>query len=167
MPFTPYHFGPGLLLGMILLPITNVTILLVASVILDIEPIVILLFNLNLPLHYVFHSYLGATIVAVLLALVAWPFRNLIDSIQKAFNINQTITMSRFLLSALIGTYSHVFLDSFLYPEMNPFLPIIGNPFVGLYPLLWIYRICVYSGAAGILLFIIHIARHSNKDQNW
>jgi hypothetical protein len=69
MPFTPYHFGPAVLVGVLLFPFVDLTTVMVASVIVDLESLAVILFDLPMPLHSFFHTYLGATIVAVVLSI--------------------------------------------------------------------------------------------------
>lgn len=130
MPLTPFHLGPALLFGLLFR--LNVPALLVGSVILDIEALYLLLTGADY-LHGVFHSYLGASIVSLALGLL---FRKI-------------------FLSFLVGTYSHVFLDSFLYLDMQPFWPANVNPFLGLIDSGSVYgfSIIAFFVAAGMLLF--------------
>jgi hypothetical protein len=65
MPFTPYHLGPALFLGLLFLRFIDFPTFLIASVIMDVEPFLVLFFNLNYPLHGFFHSLLGGTLVAI------------------------------------------------------------------------------------------------------
>ncbi len=157
MPFTPYHFGPGLLLGVLFFPFIDLSTVLVASVILDLEPLAVLFLSLPLPLHGFFHTYLGATIVASLLALAIWPFRGYLNKIVTVFGMHQESSFRHIFPASIIGTYSHVFLDSFLYAEMNPFYPLLGNPFLGIVQGAFVYNICVIFGLFGIGVYILRI----------
>jgi len=47
MPFTPYHLGPGLFVGLLFLGFIDFPTFLVASVIVDMEPFLVLTLNLN------------------------------------------------------------------------------------------------------------------------
>jgi hypothetical protein len=76
MPFTPYHFGPGLFLGLVFLGFIDFPTFLVASVIVDIEPLLVMLFRLDYSLHGFFHFLLGGTLVAVALTLVMTKIRD-------------------------------------------------------------------------------------------
>lgn len=166
MPFTPYHFGPALLIGMILVPFIDISAILIASVILDLEPLAVLLFHLSYPLHGIFHTYLVASFVAVLLSIVLWPLRSFLNTIVSIFGINQESTFQSLLLASFIGTYSHVFLDSFLYAEMNPFYPLLGNPFFGLIQSQVIYSLCVLSGFLGLIAYGGHLLYRYYKSKN-
>ena len=159
MPFTPYHFGPGLLLGIIFFPFVDLATLLIASVILDLEPLSIIILNLPLPLHGFFHTYLGATVVSLLLTVCIWPLRKHLNEIVSIFGLHQQSSFRQILPAGLIGTYSHVFLDSFLYAEMNPLYPLLGNPFLNLVSSISIYDFCVIFGLLGFVLYVIRFYR--------
>ena len=76
MPFTPYHLGPGLFVGLLFLSFIDFPTFLIASVIVDVEPFLVLTLNLNYPLHGFFHSFLGGTLVALPLALMMHQIRD-------------------------------------------------------------------------------------------
>ncbi len=67
MPFTPFHLGPALLFGLVLFSYLDFPTFMVANVIVDIEPFMIIALGLDLPLHGFFHSFLGGVIVSLLL----------------------------------------------------------------------------------------------------
>lgn len=68
MPFTPYHLGPALFFGLLLFRYIHFPAFLIANVIIDIEPFLVLFFNLDYPLHGFFHSFAGGSIIAIVLA---------------------------------------------------------------------------------------------------
>jgi hypothetical protein len=157
MPFTPYHFGPGLLLGVVLFPFVDISTMMIASVVLDIEPIAVIFLGFPSPLHGFLHSYLGATLVAIILSLVIWPMRDSLNSIVSLFGLHQESSLRHIIPASFIGAYFHVFLDSFIYPEMNPFYPLIGNPFIGALPVAFVYSSCVYLGLLGLGIYSLRI----------
>jgi membrane-bound metal-dependent hydrolase YbcI (DUF457 family) len=155
MPFTPYHFGPGLLLGVLFFPFVDLVAVLTGAVVLDIEPLVVLMFGLSAPLHGLAHTYVFAVLVSVALAAVLWTVRRPLLVITSPFGVTQEPTKSSLLLGSLMGTFSHVLLDSFLYAEMNPFFPVLGNPFLGLLTQVVVYDLCVYSLLIGFGLYVL------------
>jgi hypothetical protein len=157
MPFTPYHFGPALLIGVLLIRFLDFSTIMIASVILDLEPLTVLMLNLPLPLHGFFHTYLGATIIAVVLAVSLWPLRNYLNTIMSFFGIHQESNLRTIFLASISGTCSHVFLDSFLYVEMNPFYPLFGNPFLNLVSSQFIYDLCVFAGSLGLVAYVVYV----------
>jgi membrane-bound metal-dependent hydrolase YbcI (DUF457 family) len=130
MPFTPYHFGPSGLIGLLLLKWVDFPTILIAGVIIDIEPFLVLMFNLSYPLHGFFHSFLGASIVAIPLILIMRYLRGYLSAFMEPFKLKQDVTLRSIALGAFIGAFSHILLDAPIYVEMNPFFPIVGNPFL-------------------------------------
>ena len=157
MPFTPYHFVPALLIGVLLCPFIDLATLAVASVILDLEPLAVIFFGLPGPLHAFFHTYVGATIVAIALSICIYPFRKYLNQIVALFGLRQESSFRHIIPASIIGTYSHVLLDSFLYPEMNPFFPLLGNPFVGFLAFGFVYTLCLALGIIGFFVYVLRI----------
>jgi len=144
MPLTPFHLGPALLLGLVLWRQVNLPMLLLASVIVDIEPLAVLIFNLNYPLHGFFHSFLGGATVALMLSIGALGFRGEIARVSGALNLPQNHGPASFFLASILGLFTHTVLDSSLYPGLRPFYPLGPNPFfTGNFTL--VYGLCVAS----------------------
>jgi membrane-bound metal-dependent hydrolase YbcI (DUF457 family) len=163
VPFTPFHLGPALLFGLALSSIFDLITLLIASVIPDVEPFFIILFNLSAPSHGFFHSYVGSSILAILVAVVVYLFRDVLTKIMLKFRVSQKFFFKNILFTSFVGVYSHVFLDSLLYGEMNPLYPLQGNPFVGITPTytayIAVYGFCSVSFIFGIILYLYKIRR--------
>ena len=130
MPFTLFHLGPSSLIGILLLKWVDFPTILLASVVIDIEPLLVLVFNLSYPLHGFFHSFLGAVSVAFLLILLMKYLRRYLSVFTEFFKLKQDVTLKSIAIGAFIGVFSHILLDAPIYVEMNPFFPIIGNPFL-------------------------------------
>lgn len=154
MPFTPLHFGPALFISMLFFHHLDFTALMISNVIVDIEPIIILVFGLKIPLHGFFHSYLGAAILAITTALLINLTKNHLNKILSLLRIQQGSSFRTILITSFLGAYSHVLLDSFLYGEMNPFYPITGNPFQSLSNSLLAYYFCIVTFILGLILYI-------------
>jgi membrane-bound metal-dependent hydrolase YbcI (DUF457 family) len=163
MPFTPFHLGPALLFGLAFSSIFDLLTLLIASVIPDIEPICILLFNLPGPLHGFFHSYVGASTLAVLVAVVVYLLRHILTKIMLKFKVSQKSSFQKIVFTSFTGAYFHVFLDSLLYREMTPLYPLQGNPFVGVasthVAYMAVYGFCSISFIFGIIIYFYKISR--------
>jgi len=159
VPLTPYHFGPGFFLGLVFFPFIDFTVVMIASVVPDLEPLAIIILGLPLPLHGFFHTYFGATIISLLLTICIWPLRRYLTKIASIFRLHQQSSFRHILPASLIGTYSHVLLDSFLYAEMNPLYPLLGNPFLNLVWSISIYDFCVAFGLLGFVLYVIRFYR--------
>ncbi len=157
MPFTPYHWGPSSWIGLILFKIFDFPTLLIASVIVDIEPFCVLVFNLNYPLHGFFHSFLGGSIIAVLTSLVMYFSKNNIKKLMAAFKLEQDSSYKKILWTSFFGVYFHILLDSPLYRNIKPFYPMEINPFYGLVSSQQIYLFCSLSFLIGVLFYLFAI----------
>lgn len=153
MPFTPFHLGPSSWVGLLLFKIFDFPTLLVASIIVDIEPFCVLFFNLSYPLHGLFHSFLGSSILAILTAGVMYLLRHHIKKIMTVFKLGQDSSFKKILWASFFGVYSHILLDSFLYTDMKPLYPLQSNPFYGLFSSQQIYLFCSLSFLIGIWMY--------------
>ena len=158
MPFTPFHLGPGLLIGLIFFPLLYLPAVLLGSIIVDVEPLSFLILGLPV-LHLFFHTFLGATILALILALIVFLLQELFGGIMRVFLLPQKTSPMNITLAVLIGAYSHIILDAFLYPEMQPFWPLLGNPFLGLVSSSTVYLFCIICFIIAIPLYIFQIWR--------
>lgn len=161
MPFTPLHLGPAVLIGFILLRYLELPTFIVAGVLVDLEPLTILVLGLPGPLHGFFHSLLGASVAAAMLAGVMLRVRGSLEPVYVFLRLEGDGRPRRFLVAALLGTWSHVLLDAPLYGDLRPFYPFGGNPFLGvdLYLGLGAYRFCLLTGVAGVALFVARYIR--------
>ncbi|MCI0354322.1 MAG: hypothetical protein L0099_04665, partial [Acidobacteria bacterium] len=64
MPFTPFHFGPGATVKAMAAQHFSLTVFAFAQVAIDLEPLYFMLRDED-PLHRFFHTYVGATAVAL------------------------------------------------------------------------------------------------------
>ena len=157
MPLTPFHFGPGLLIGLLLFSYLDFSTFLVASIIIDVEPILVIIFDLDYPLHGFFHSFLGGTLIALLLAAVMIRVRDFVSPLLSFFRLEQKSSVKNILLASLSGIYIHILLDSHMHLDIHPFYPFDFNPFLGssILPGLSVNMFCVWCfiGAAVVYLF--------------
>lgn len=158
MPFTPFHLGPALFISLLFISLFDLPTLIVSSVIVDLEPFVVLLFQLNYPSHGFVHSYLGGTIAALMVALAMHALRGHTERIMRMFRLHQKTSFRNVLVTSFFGVYFHIFLDSFLYREMEPFYPLEANPFPETASLQTLYMIiygfCVISFLFGGILYL-------------
>ncbi len=145
MPFTPYHFGPGLLTKSIFNEKFNFIAFVISQIIIDLESLYYLLQDTQF-VHKFFHTYIGATIV-IFLTLFFTKF------IFKILKIKTT--WSSLLFASTFGAYSHVFLDSIMHRDIKPFYPISDSNYLfRVITISSLHELCIYSGIIGcILLF--------------
>ena len=130
MPVTPFHLGPALLLGLIFFNYLDFPTFLVANVIIDVEPILVMFLGLNYRLHGFFHSFLGGSIAALILILVMIKIRASLSSLLRFFKLEQEPSFNRILIASFLGIYIHILLDSRMHLDIMPFYPFDLNPFL-------------------------------------
>lgn len=159
MPLTPFHLGPGLLIGLLFLSYIDFPTFLVASVIVDLEPVLVLTFDLDYPLHGFFHSLLGGTLVALLLAAVMSRFRASLSPLLRLFKLEHKSSFKSILVAALSGIYIHILLDSRMHQDIRPFFPLEYNPLLSSSALagLWIYILCFWCFIGAAVIYVIRL----------
>jgi membrane-bound metal-dependent hydrolase YbcI (DUF457 family) len=154
MPFTPYHFGPAALIGFPLKRWIDIPVFVLANVVIDLEPLAVMLFGLEYPLHGYIHTYLFGGLVGLAWGFAAYLLlQQVFKPIMGFFRLPYQPTLLKMTVSGLLGIWFHVFIDSFLYKEMNPFWPIMGNPFHAIVRYQTIFLICEISLVVAIVLY--------------
>jgi hypothetical protein len=149
MPFTPFHFGPAFLIGILFMTHINMAAILLASVAIDIEPIYCLTTD-SCTLHGVLHTYTGATLSTLFVIPIIYFAKRPLQRLSDVLGVRQNYSIKSIVVGALVGAWSHVFLDSFLYSDLLPFWPISNeNPFVGLLNSDTVYLITIIGFVVG------------------
>lgn len=154
MPFTPFHFGPGVLFGYPLRRRMDFITFLIANVIVDMRATLVFFGILSGPLHGPLHTYLGAFALAVVLAVCVLLFSRRFPKIAQQVS-SRPESVPAVALASIAGTWLHVTLDAILYPNMQPFYPLSGNPWYNIASSFAIYGLCALAfliggSAAGI-----------------
>jgi len=149
LPFTPFHFGPALFLGVIF-GYLFLPVFLVSSVIADLEPLAVIVTGIDYPLHGFFHSFIGGSIAASLVYLASKKVWKKVDG-------------KRLLAASFAGVYLHILLDAPLYSDIKPFFPIEANPFYAPEFSGATYAGCAALFLIGALLFAYRLATGSVK----
>jgi membrane-bound metal-dependent hydrolase YbcI (DUF457 family) len=169
MPFTPFHLGPASILALALLSYVSLPALLLGSIAPDLQAFIILFFNLPTTLHGpLLHSFIGATILALPLTAFTFLLRKPIDNIfLSPLKLSQKQTLPKILAGALIGVYSHILLDSFLYTDILPFYPLDLNPLLNPSTIQsdQIYSICAISFIIALAMYGFHLRKQGQKQQ--
>lgn len=158
------------MIGLLFLSFIDFPTFLIANVIVDVEPIIVLVFRLDYPLHGFFHSFLGGTIVALILATIMTKIRKFFTPILSFFKIEKVISFKKILLASLLGVYIHILLDSSMFTDIKPFFPLDFNPFYRntSLPGLLETMICVWCFITGIIVCIIRlifVIKHQRKNR--
>jgi len=157
MPVTPFHWGPVLLIGLLFFQFLDIPSLLISSVAPDVDGLYIVIFRPFMPHHGLTHTYVVASVIGIIVAGAMYSLKGVTGKIMEKIGLYKTSSFRKILYSPLLGAYSHIFLDSFLYPEMNPLYPLLGNPFVGAAPehirYIAVYGLCGLSFLIGLIVY--------------
>ncbi len=163
MPFTPFHMGPGLLVKALLQGSFSLMVFGWAQIIMDIQPLVVLLTGAG-HLHGFSHTWIGATLIGIGSALTGkYAAEFGLRFLGQARHL--PISWPVAIISAFIGSFSHVLLDSVMHADVEPFAPFtLNNPILGLLSVEGVHNFCLYSGLLGVGLYfaISHwLSRHN------
>ena len=134
MPLTPFHLGPGLFLGSLTLRFFNLWAILLGSIVMDIEPTVLLIIRkcYSCPHHSFFHSILGAIFGSLILSAILWKFREKLNQVSLKFKISQSFSSKNLYFSSLIAWLIHIFFDNLTHFDVFLFWPSHFKPlFIG------------------------------------
>ena len=165
MPFTPFHLGPALCLGIPLRKYIHVPTFILANVILDTEPLLVLLLGLRYPLHGYLHTFIAAVGVGIAFGLVMFLLERPMHPLYRKLLLEPDIAFkkSQFMITGVLGTMLHVLFDSPLYLDIKPFYPLTANPLNGLGSSLEIYLLSFWMGVLGMIFYLLLIVWHIRK----
>lgn len=147
MPFTPFHSGPGTLFKAIGGERFSFMIFGGSQVLMDVEPLVRIVRG-DAVVHGISHTVAGAFVVALASGAVGLPLGNVA---LRHWSVSGSIIGWRTaLISALVGTYSHIVLDAVMHRDIHPLWPITqANDFLGIISVGALHVLCVVSGLLG------------------
>jgi hypothetical protein len=156
MPFTPFHLGPAFALGLPFRKYLHAPTFILANVILDVEPFLVLLLGLRYPLHGYFHTFLLALLVGLGLGYTMFLLEKFLHNFYSVLLLepNGKLGLKSFMVAGVLGTTIHTLFDAPLYSEMQPFYPLTVNPLYNPSLSTTIYNICVWLGVIGIIYYI-------------
>lgn len=160
MPFTPFHFGPGALVKSIIPRYFSFTLLAFTQVLIDCETLYFIFKN-EMPLHRFFHTYIGANFVLILAVFIGRP---ICQRILKLANMRSNISIRCAIITGVIATYSHVFLDSIMHSDIKPFAPIsASNPMLVIIDVGLLHLLCITCGVIGVIVLLAYYALQGKK----
>lgn len=158
MPFTPYHLGAGALAKSIAPRHFSFTAFAASNVLIDVEPLIRMLGILDdTILHGPTHTFPGAVVIAAL----TWPAIRLWDRTAAALHLTglrpPAIPTWMILTSALIGTVSHVLLDSRMHADMAAVRAMVGDPTARDLPPAAVEWLCVEFAWYALLIYLARL----------
>lgn len=133
--------------------------ILLASTTIDIRTTYCFFFS-DCQLHGPLHTYLGAVIFVIPIILFVYIGKNKLLMISKKCNLKQSYSLKSIIIGALIGSYSHIFFDSFMHFDITPFWPIQSNPFYKIISNDLNYEITIICFIFGITIYVYKILKH-------
>ena len=159
MPFTLLHMGPGLAIKAVGGRSFSVLVFGMAQVVMDIEPLIRILRDLDV-LHGWSHTYVGATVIGLLVMVLAPPLclpilrrwnRELQHHRVGWLRSPERIGLAASAFGAFAGTYSHVVLDSIMHADIMPLSPwSSANELQGYISINALHLVCVATGTIGM-----------------
>jgi membrane-bound metal-dependent hydrolase YbcI (DUF457 family) len=142
MPFTPFHFGPHTCVALPLQRYIDVLLFVGANVAIDIEPLLVMVYGFNYPLHGYCHTFLFGSMVGLLLGLFSFPFRKFIGKVMALLRLPYSTNLLKMAMSGMLGAWMHVLFDMPLYQDIKPFYPLSANPLYGIASAKAVYGTC-------------------------
>jgi membrane-bound metal-dependent hydrolase YbcI (DUF457 family) len=157
--------GPGIFVKAILQSGFSLLVFGWTQIVMDIQPLIVMISGEG-HLHGFSHTYIGASLIAIFAGLTG---KYLSELGLKILNISTkdkliSIQWSVVFLSAFIGSFSHVLLDSIMHSDVEPFFPFtLDNQFLGLISVSMLHKVCLYSGLIGAAIYYGIIWRLKGK----
>lgn len=167
MPFTPYHFGPGLLCKSIAPQWFSMAAFATVQVVIDVETLYHILNGDNV-LHQELHTFVGATTAGLVTAglilatlgvsrrvelgsrLLEWTAR---------IGLGGEIRPAAVLVGGIVGGVTHPLFDGLMHRDIRPFRPFSDfNPLLGLVDVGLLHFGCLAAGALGVAILVGRLA---------
>lgn len=148
MPFTPYHFGPGLLLKGAAPRRVSLAAFAATQVAVDLEPLYFMVRG-EFPVHRVLHTVWGGGAVGLAVGFALWAIaRSRAGDLPPA--VRAEVERSPAVLGGLIGGASHAVFDGLMHRDVRALRPWMEAQWV-LEPggIAALHVACVIAGALG------------------
>ena len=170
MPVTPFHIVAGVIVKSSKPNYFSWTVFALANVLIDTEAVYYFLIS-GIPQHKYFHTWIGATVILILCALLGkylcqwwlWIWNNIFLNTRyfpylKNFKSKTKIDPISAWIGATVGAYSHIILDSFVNLDMRPYFPFSDkNHLLGLISLQSTYYLCIGLFILGMLIYFLSL----------
>ena len=139
IPFTPFHFGPGLLVKACGFDRFWLTSFVLANVLIDLE-VLYWVCRAESPIHRHLHTYVGGLAAGLVAGLIMFGVSQIVrrfvparwSCVERLTRTPGRTLVAESLLAGCVGGVSHIVFDSFMHHDMNPFRPFAeGNALAG------------------------------------
>ena len=134
-----------------------------ANVLIDVE-VLVHIWRRQPPLHRICHTYPVAALIGLAAGLLMYLAVRLVcrfdrrrwPGLREAADRPRAHLLAGSIAGGVTGGLSHVFLDGLLYRGMQPFWPLAdGNPLTGTVSGRVLCLVCVATGTAGIVIWLV------------
>ena len=161
--------GPGMLVKACLRSAFSLMVFGWTQILMDLQPLFAMVTGHG-PLHGITHTVLGATCIGAIAAPTGkyaaqfvWRFVQEGHTAMRPLSISWGVA----IVSALIGSYSHVLLDAIMHTDLHPLAPMSkANPLLGWISIGLLHRLCLYSGVVGAAAYAAVGFRLANRSSN-
>ena len=157
MPFTPFHLGPAILLGILLVKYVDFPTFVAANLLVDWRATLVFFGIIDGPLHSWPSTYPGSLLTAAFLAVSMIYIRPLLDNQLREAGIVQAFDRKSIFIAAFLGVIIHVTLDAFHHPMIDPFLIEGFKPLYGLLSTTEVRLLCTSALVASIPVYLYHV----------
>lgn len=168
MPVTPFHLGPGIAAKAVLGRHVSLMVFAFSQVAMDVEPAAHMIRG-DAVLHGFAHTYVGATLVAALSVVAGRPICQTLlqrwppdpGSPFLTWLVGPArIPWPAAIVGAVLGTYSHVLLDSIMHADIRPLAPFAEtNAMLGAMSIGALHLLCVAAGGLGVAALLLAFVR--------
>jgi membrane-bound metal-dependent hydrolase YbcI (DUF457 family) len=147
--------GPGILIKAILQSSFSLMVFGWTQIVMDIQPLIVMITGEG-HLHGFTHTYVGAVLIAIFSALTGKYLSEFGLKILRISKSENPISIAWWVvfLSAFLGSFSHVFLDSIMHADVEPFFPVtLDNQLLDLISIPLLHKVCLYSGLIGAAIY--------------
>lgn len=147
--------GPGILIKSLLQGSFSLMVFGWTQIVMDIQPLIVLISGEG-HLHGFTHTYIGAIFIAIFSGLTGKYLSEFGLKILKVSENDNPISIMWWVvfLSAFIGSFSHVLLDSIMHSDVEPFFPFtLDNQFLEMISVSMLHKVCLYSGLVGAAIY--------------
>ena len=146
--------GPGILLKSLSQGSFSLMVFGWAQIVMDIQPLIVLIIGEG-HLHGFSHTFIGATLIAIIAGLTGKYLSELglwLLRITRPMAIK--ISWGVVFFSSFVGSYSHVIIDGVMHHDVQPFYPFtLDNMFLGLVSVSTLHSICFYTALLGAAIY--------------
>lgn len=165
MPFTPFHLGPAILLGLLLLRYIDFPTFVAANLVVDWRATLVFFGLLDGPLHSWPSSYPGALVSGLVLAAAIIYVRPYLTEGLEDMKIIQEISRTKILLGSISGVMLHVTIDAFHHPNIYPFLIEDFKPLFGLFSTYEVRLFCFGCMVLALPVYLLHFRSEFERER--